>query len=46
MPKNDKYKNYTRYAGHCLDMAAATTDQEMRSLQREMAAEWLLRCSD
>ena len=31
MPKNDKYKEYARYAEHCLNMVAATTDQESRS---------------
>jgi hypothetical protein len=40
-PKNDKFKDYTHYAKHCLNMVAETTDQESRSLQREMAAEWL-----
>ena len=28
MRKNDTYKDYTRYAEHCLNMVAATTDQE------------------
>jgi hypothetical protein len=41
MPKNDKYKDYRRYAERCLNMVAGTTDQESRSIQREMAAEWL-----
>ena len=41
LPKNDKFKDYTRYAEHCLNMVAATTDQELRCAQREMAAEWL-----
>ena len=41
MPKNDKYKDYERYAERCLNMVATTTDQESRSIQREMAAEWL-----
>jgi hypothetical protein len=41
MPKNDKYKDYARYAEHCLNMMAATTDQKSRSIEREMAAEWL-----
>ena len=41
MRKNDKYKDYARYAERCLNMVAATTDQESRSIQREMAAEWL-----
>jgi hypothetical protein len=41
MPKNDKFKEYSRYAEHCLNIAAGTADQESRSIQREMAAEWL-----
>jgi hypothetical protein len=41
MPKNDTYKAYVRYAEHCLNMVAAPTDQESRSIQRKMAAEWL-----
>ena len=41
MPNNDKFKDYTRYAEHCLNMVAGTTDQELRRIQREMASEWL-----
>ena len=41
VPKNDTYKDYVRYAEHCLNMVATTTDQESRSTQREMAPEWL-----
>ena len=41
MPKNDSYKDYVRYAVHCLNMTAATSDQGSRCIQREMAAEWL-----
>jgi hypothetical protein len=40
-PKNDKFKDYARYAEYSLNMVAAPTDQESRSIQREMAAEWL-----
>lgn len=40
-PESNKHKDYVRYAEHCLNMVAATTDQESRSIQREMAAEWL-----
>jgi len=40
-PKNDKFKDYTRYAEYCLNMVTATTDQESRRIQREMAAEWM-----
>ena len=41
MPENDKFKDYARYAEHCLNMVAATRDKELRSIRREMAAEWL-----
>jgi hypothetical protein len=41
VPKNDKHKEYTRYAAHCLNMVTATKEQEARAIQREMAAEWL-----
>jgi hypothetical protein len=39
--KNDKFREYTRYAEYCLNMVASTRDQELRCAQREMAAEWL-----
>ena len=38
--KNDKHKEYTRFAAHCLEMVTIT-NQDSRSIQREMAAEWL-----
>jgi hypothetical protein len=41
VPKNNKHKEYTRYADHCLKMVAIATDQKSRVIQREMAAEWL-----
>ncbi len=41
MPKNDKFKDYARYAEYCLNLMPVTTDQELRSIQRDMAAEWL-----
>jgi hypothetical protein len=41
LPTNDKFKDYARYAEHCLSLTADTTDQEARSLRRDMAAEWL-----
>jgi hypothetical protein len=41
VPKEDKFNDYTRYAELCLNMVAGTTDQELRRIQREMAAEWL-----
>jgi hypothetical protein len=40
VPKNDTYKDYVRYAEHCLNMMAGTTSKESRRIQREMAAEW------
>ena len=41
IPNKDKSKEYARYALYCLNMVAAVADQESRSIQREMAAEWL-----
>ena len=41
MAMNEKQKEYARYAQHCLQMVAAEREQEARSIQREMAAEWL-----
>jgi hypothetical protein len=41
MAMNEKRKEYARYAAHCLQMVAAAKEQESRSIQREMAAEWL-----
>jgi len=41
MAMNEKRKEYVRYAQHCLQMVAAATEQDARSIQREMAAEWL-----
>jgi len=35
VPKNDKYKDYPRYAEHCLNTVASTRDQELRRIQRE-----------
>jgi hypothetical protein len=43
---NEKRKEYARYAQHCLQMVAAATEQESRSIQREMAAEWLKLAND
>ena len=40
-PKDDKFKDYARYAEHCLNMVASTSDQELRCIQHEMAAEWM-----
>jgi hypothetical protein len=41
MLESDKFKEYVRYAEHCLNMMAARTDQEFLRIQREMAAEWI-----
>jgi hypothetical protein len=38
---NDKHKEYARYAAHCLNMMGVAEDRDARSIQREMAAEWL-----
>jgi hypothetical protein len=38
---NDRFKEYTRFASHCLGMVTVTSDEEVRCVQREMAAEWL-----
>jgi hypothetical protein len=40
-PQNDKRREYARYAAHCLNMVTVAKDQDSRSIQREMAAEWL-----
>ncbi len=39
--KNDKHKDYSRYAEHCLTTVTTTKDQDARAINREMAAEWL-----
>jgi hypothetical protein len=33
VPKVDTFKDYTRYAEHCLNMVASITDQELRCIQ-------------
>jgi hypothetical protein len=40
-PKNDKHKEYSHYAEHCLRLVPQIPDQEYRNIQREMAAEWI-----
>jgi hypothetical protein len=40
-PKINKHKEYVRYANHCLDMLSAAKNHDSRSIQREMAGEWL-----
>ena len=39
--KNDKHKDYARFAAHCLDMVPAPEYQSARAVNLEMAAEWL-----
>jgi hypothetical protein len=39
--QNDKHKDYSRYAAHCLNAVTTTNDQDARAINREMAAEWL-----
>jgi hypothetical protein len=41
IPMSYKYKEYARYAAHCLNIVSSTKDQEARAINREMAAEWL-----
>ena len=41
IPKSDQYKDYVRYAEHCLNLTASIKDQDERAINREMAAEWL-----
>ena len=43
--EDEKHKQYARYAVHCLNMLTITKDPESRSVQRDMAAEWM-RLSD
>ena len=45
-PKNEKRKIYAHYAAHCLHMVTAARDQDSRTIQREMAAEWLKLADD
>ncbi len=37
----EKHKDYAHYAAHCLYLMNAATDPDSRSIQREMATEWL-----
>ena len=40
-PKNEKHKDYARYAAQCLDLVTVVPDQKSRIILREMAAEWI-----
>ncbi len=39
--KEDKSKQYSRYAAHCLELKAAAKHQDSRTIRHEMATEWL-----
>ena len=39
--KDEKYKEYARYAVHCLNTLTITKDKESRTIKRQMAAEWM-----
>jgi len=41
IPKNDQHKEYTRYAEHCLDLVTSIKSQDDRTINHEIAAEWL-----
>jgi hypothetical protein len=38
---NDKHKEYARYASHCLELVPTTKDPGARSIQLDMAVEWM-----
>jgi hypothetical protein len=40
-PKNNKHKDYARYAARCLEMTDAKIHQDDRAILRETMAEWL-----
>jgi hypothetical protein len=39
--RKSKHQQYMAYAEHCLEMAKLSADETSRSIQHEMAAEWL-----
>jgi hypothetical protein len=39
--KNNKHKDYCRYAALCLEVVPTLTEKEARAALLEMAAEWL-----
>jgi hypothetical protein len=41
IPTIEKRQEYVSCAEHCVKMARQTNDRELRSILREMAAEWL-----
>jgi hypothetical protein len=40
-PTNEKRKQYAHYAAHCMYLVTAATDPDARTIQQEMAAEWI-----
>jgi hypothetical protein len=40
IPKNEQHKQYTRYAGHRLNLVTSIKSRDDRTVNREMAAEW------
>jgi hypothetical protein len=40
-PKSGRHKEYARYAEHCLNLVTSMKNRKDRSINREMAAEWL-----
>lgn len=41
IPNNNKHKEYTRYAAHCLSLVTSVKNRDDRAINREMAAEWI-----
>jgi len=41
VPKENKHKDYSRYAAYCLGMTPALSAKKTAAINREMAAEWL-----
>ncbi|MFZ0424717.1 MAG: hypothetical protein WAL80_17715 [Xanthobacteraceae bacterium] len=41
IPNNNKHKEYTRYAAHCLALVTSVKNRDDRAINREMAAEWI-----
>jgi hypothetical protein len=39
--RKSKHQQYMAYAEHCLEMAKIAADETSRSIQQEMAGEWL-----
>ena len=41
IPKREKHKENACYAAHCLNILTIIKDPASRTIQREMAAEWI-----